>query len=51
MADKEHMKKVAERNIDKSEIEFRRYLAKTGWTDKEIAYMWDIAERRKSVTK
>lgn len=45
--DRDHMKKVAERNADKSESEFRRYLAKAGWTDNEIEYMWNIAQRQK----
>lgn len=46
--DRDHMKKVAERNADKSESEFRRYLAKAGWTDNEIEYMWNLLRGRRS---
>jgi len=42
---REHMKKVAERNRDKSEREFRRYLARAGWNNTEIEYMWGIANK------
>lgn len=41
-----HMKKVAERNAHKSEMEFRRYMARCGWSDEEIVRMWKMVQKK-----
>lgn len=43
----DHMHVVAKRNCHLSEAEFRRYLAKCGWVDKEISAMWQIAQKHR----